>query len=316
MENKLRIFIVLIYFTYTSILFSSCSSGTNDSNKSKDENNNKTALSNSIEEKNTVSNDKTEEMLTSADPTELSVLPVISVGSSEVIVGVVNGQWVDGKNISSHLKNIEYSVYNFDEVIGTGSAILLEGNLINQKLSEGIDPVGVLWGLATKHNPVPRKAYKHKGDIDIYKRLVKEYMDEEGLLELSPDNIDVLRVDIEGDGVEESIVINSERSDNEAFSIVILSKLVGSTVKNIVLSRESAKHAGGEYADGEPLLADPYFVSGIFDLNGDGKMEIILEGYGFESIRIKVFEIKGNDAVNIIDCSTRRFWYKDDYMDK
>lgn len=316
MGNKLRILIILICFTFTSILCSSCSSGINDSNKPEDVNNNETASSNTIKEKNIVGNSKIEEVASPTNAVEINVMPVISVGSNEIIGGIVNGQWVDEKGISSFLKNIEYSVYNFDEQIGTGSAKLLNDNLINQKLSDGIDPDGVFWGLVDKYNPVPRKAYKHKGNIDIYKRLVKEYMDEEGLLEVSPDSINVFRVDLEGDGIEEAIVINSERSDNEAFSIVILRKLIGNTVKNIVLSKESAKYIKEEYAYGEPLIADPYIVSAILDLNGDGKMEIILEGHGFESILIKVFEIKGNDAVNVIDYSTRRFWYKDSYMNE
>jgi hypothetical protein len=42
-------------------------------------------------------------------------------------------------------------------------------------------------------------------------------------------------------------------------------------------------------------------------------MEIILKGDGFEAILFKIFEIQGNDAIKVIDCYTRRFWYKESY---
>jgi uncharacterized protein (DUF2141 family) len=72
------------------------------------------------------------------------------------------------------------------------------------------------------------------------------------------------------------------------YSFILLRKIVAGKVQNIVVS--------GDFVTKNIKFGAPgkYELSAIADLNGDGKMEIIVFGSYYEGIWVETHEMKGN----------------------
>jgi hypothetical protein len=106
----------------------------------------------------------------------------------------------------------------------------------------------------------------------------------------------VIRTDLEGDGVDEVIVaattipedwFTSEVGD---YSIVYLRKLIEGEVQTAILGVSVIE-------DLDDLLSDlvVFEVSAVTDLNGDGRMEIVLNGTVWEGAFLQAWEYVNDD---------------------
>jgi len=109
----------------------------------------------------------------------------------------------------------------------------------------------------------------------------------------------IYRVDLEGDGIDE-VIINAG-SYNETFfysgqegnySYIILRQLIDGEVKNTVLSAH-------EYQKADQLIY-VYYIQNILDLNGDGIMEIIIEGRYYEGDWYNIYDMQDGEPVNVL----------------
>ncbi len=79
------------------------------------------------------------------------------------------------------------------------------------------------------------------------------------------------------------------------YSFVLLRKIVGKTVQNIVVAGDFIKR---NIDFGAP---NQYMLSSIADLNGDGKMEIIIYGEYYEGSWAEIYEIKENKPTKVLE---------------
>ena len=115
----------------------------------------------------------------------------------------------------------------------------------------------------------------------------------------------VIRTDLEGDGVDEVIVTASTIPDDLIsaqvgdYSIVFLRKVIEGEVQTAIL--------------GESIVDDPdallqnlvvFRVAAVADLNGDGKMEIVLNGIVWEGAYLQAWEYVNDDLgpVDVLGC--------------
>jgi hypothetical protein len=70
-------------------------------------------------------------------------------------------------------------------------------------------------------------------------------------------------------------------------------------VETIVLDGEYHPKPRNAEADGPP---NEYAITAVLDLNGDGRMEVIVQGGYYEGDWKTVYDIKGNKADNIFGC--------------
>ncbi len=120
----------------------------------------------------------------------------------------------------------------------------------------------------------------------------------------------ILRVDLEGDGTEE-VLINATRvqrwesgsisasSDAGDYSVVLLRKLIRGRVETIVIDEEYHPKAGRQEDEGPP---NEYTLNSVLDLNGDGRMEIIVRGGYYEGDWKTAYSIQGRKAVALFGC--------------
>jgi hypothetical protein len=115
----------------------------------------------------------------------------------------------------------------------------------------------------------------------------------------------VIRTDLEGDGVEEVIVSASTIPDDLIsaqvgdYSIVFLRKLIDGEVQTAILGESVVE-------DLDSLLQNlaVFQVAAVADLNGDGKMEIVVNGTVWEGAFLQAWEYLNDDLgpVEVLSC--------------
>lgn len=113
----------------------------------------------------------------------------------------------------------------------------------------------------------------------------------------------VIRTDLEGDGVDEVVVVASTMPDDPIdtaagdYTIVYLRKILDGEVETALLGIHVVDETG-------PFSWVQLAVAAIADLNGDGRMEIVLNGNVWEGAFLQAFEWVDNDLglLEVLSC--------------
>jgi hypothetical protein len=131
----------------------------------------------------------------------------------------------------------------------------------------------------------------------IYKDITRDLVAQFGLDDPDPQLLQVLRVDLEGDGVDEVLVV-AERLQGGGlagaqagdYSIVYLRKVIGNEVQQLVLHHSALQNLAPD-AFG---YLEAFRVPTVADLDGDGQMEIVTQGFYYEGSWTEMWEYVEN----------------------
>ncbi len=152
---------------------------------------------------------------------------------------------------------------------------------------------------------VPHKVEDFTGQLEVYVQAVIDLLAGQGLDVTTAHLEQLIRFDLEGDGVDEVIVVATEgvRDDiyspatDQPFELVILRKVIEGEVRTAILALRLPSDILLE--QGEDLPPFPFLfeweVMGIADLNGDGKMEIALRDQYYEGAGLRIWEYVNDD---------------------
>ncbi len=151
---------------------------------------------------------------------------------------------------------------------------------------------------------VPHKVEDFTGQLDVYIEIVVDLLAGQGLTIDTAFINQLVRLDLEGDGVDEVIVIatEGERSDiytpatDQPFEVVALRKVVQGEVQTALLALRLPDET---LPDGFPFLLE-LEVMAVADLNGDGKMEIALRDRYYEGAGLTVWEYVNDDLGPVV----------------
>jgi hypothetical protein len=141
-------------------------------------------------------------------------------------------------------------------------------------------------------------------DSDYYMEAVADWLSAQGIAAPNVQITRVVRVDLEGDGIDEVFISASYfKSPNPEsplteygdYSIVLLRKVSGDAVITLPVVADV-------YHFSQPEAAYPYtyLLSSFLDLNQDGNLEVILDVTRWEGYGILVFEIKGSEIIQAL----------------
>ncbi len=243
---------------------------------------------------------------------QTKVVPIVDMKVGGLLGGVQNGKYLNAAaTVKTMSAEADYTLYLFD---GSVERVLEvkkpkpfcpDGfyNLDFSDRTEGFfDKGGTALGTGYKWNPVPRKTSPVSLKSPAYQKIAADFLRTKGIAEPVVNLTQAVRVDLEGDGESEVLltatrhVPYTEKDGKKTFdeySVVLLRKIVGGKVRTIVLTGEFALKNRNEF-DGNLST-----VSSIVDLNGDGKMEIVIAQEKLEGGGGKVFEIVGNRAAEV-----------------
>lgn len=134
--------------------------------------------------------------------------------------------------------------------------------------------------------------FEEIADDGTYAGFAAELLANRGL-EVSPVIKQLFRTDLEGDGVNEVLVVAEEVSpgflmEPGDYSIAFMRKVVDGEVQTAVLGDTVA-------FDEDQRFAGAHSFAGAADLNGDGKMEIISNSAFFEGLSVTIWEYVNDD---------------------
>lgn len=125
-------------------------------------------------------------------------------------------------------------------------------------------------------------------DDGTYSAFAAELLSERGLIVAEPVIKQLFRIDIEGDGVNEVLVVAEEMTlgffgEVGDYSIVFLRKVVEGEVQTAVLGESIILDAETDFPAG-------FTVGAIADLNGDSRMEVVVDSAYYEGLGVEVWE--------------------------
>jgi hypothetical protein len=157
--------------------------------------------------------------------------------------------------------------------------------------------VGVFDGWSIMKRPATELA----PNGDYYQNVVLDWLASEGVGAPKVGNLQIFRVDIEGDGVDE-IFISATRLDDSQhttksgdYSIVLMRKVQGNNVVTIPIVKDI-------YYSKELEITFPrtYSLANFIDLNQDGTLEVVVEIRQWEGFGAIVFQIDDQDVIQTL----------------
>jgi len=165
--------------------------------------------------------------------------------------------------------------------------------------------LGSLVAVGGSWNAMPRAVKITSTEQRVYKEATAEILRSQGIANPRVNLTQVLRVDLDGDGVEEVLVSASNYEkpgsgggltpDARAgdYSLVFLRKVFqGQVVTRII--------AGEYYPKAKKFNAPAaHRVIGVLDLNGDGILEIVLSGRYYEGDWVDAYRVEGAKVIKL-----------------
>ena len=169
----------------------------------------------------------------------------------------------------------------------------------------------------------PRQANALNTANATYAKILKDYLGKNGLPDATPQIMQLFRVDLDGDGMDEVVIVaqnligrdsaimtweretplsSSQGIPRETkkgdYSLALVRKVVGGKVNEIPIYQHITlkNNVFGDAGWIPPLLTQVYQFA---DVNGDGVMEVIIGMNSPEGVSYQAYTIKGNKAVVI-----------------
>jgi hypothetical protein len=248
-------------------------------------------------------------LVTASSAQSSQIVPIVEMSVGGIIGGVRNGKWVKDKQVAQTLKGKdEYLLVGWKGVeeggvtLGSKPEAEVPCEEFYQVTLESKMDSGVALGSAARWNPVPRLPKEISLTDPTYTKIVGDVLRSKGIVKPTVKIKQAFRVDLDGDGKEEVILAASyfksgavsARASAGDYSFLMLRKIVNGQPKNIVIAGEFIKK-GSQF-----IAMNEYGISTIADLNGDGRMEIVMRSRYYEGVGSVVYEVTGAKATEVL----------------
>ena len=118
------------------------------------------------------------------------------------------------------------------------------------------------------------------------------FIEDRGLSDPEPQVTQYLRFDLDGDGIDEEVIVMSRLPENllgnaASYSLVMMRKQLDVEPADLIV-------AYSQGVDDNPYVVS-HLVSAVADLNGDDRMELVVDGHYYEGNFTSVYEYIDDD---------------------
>jgi hypothetical protein len=235
------------------------------------------------------------------------VVPILEMRIGGMLGGVENGKWLTVKQTMAKITGMDG--YLITDTQGQKSTQLAPTIDSPDAPCEEFYPIrdstpsdGVAIGNNAKWKSQPRRLQAIDVNDKIYQKVVGDILRKKLIAKPTIKIVQAFRVDLDGDGKEEVVIAATNykgglTSASKAgdYSFVLVRKIIGNKVQDIIVSGEF--HLKAKTFDAPNQMR----LSAIADLNGDGKMEIVIYGEYYEGNWVQAFEMKANKPVKVLE---------------
>jgi len=245
--------------------------------------------------------------------------PIIEIETGYFFGGSENGKWIKADQAAKSTgKKTTYQVYNLTKQAGQIAAGKPKSvdepcpNTLMVSLSS--KPKDGVIGLAATWNALPRRPVIADATQSVYVEAVRDFLKARGIADPKVRITRILRVDLDGDGEEEVLIsatnyFTQDKSDHSAapfpeapiesprpgsYSVVILRRVVDGNVQTKLVS-------GEVYAKPhESVAPNVYNIAAVLDLNGDGKLEVIVHSFYYEGGQTTIYRCQPDKIEEVL----------------
>ena len=247
--------------------------------------------------------------------------PIVEVQSGFLFGAISDGKWIKADETAKLIGDeTTYRVYGLTQALGDakGGKPKPEGAPCDETLTVSLSPEtekGVI-AIAAPWNALPRKPQVTDPTQKTYVNAVRDFLKTKGIEqpEVKIDNI--IRVDLDGDGEEEVLIsaTNYFRKDESApmrspaasYSMVLLRRVVAGKVETQLIVGEFYPKAYPKAKQEEGRFDAPnaYKVIATLDVDGDGKMEVVVDSHYYEGGETTIYRCdpKKSEALLSVAC--------------
>lgn len=212
------------------------------------------------------------------------VHPIVDVGESQLFGASRGAQWLTADRAAEHLDSERsYRLYRLTDTLGTrtGPPPTISRETCRNpavRIRPRPDTDRDVIGVAGEWNALPRRPRVQDTAQHVYKTAVADHLQQQGV-EIEAGNVrldQVLRVDLEGDGPEEVLIVSNRLRGSATtalandYALVLLRRVADGEVRQIPLEEEFfLERCLGECAPSS------YRIAAVLDTNGDGTMEVV-----------------------------------------
>lgn len=238
--------------------------------------------------------------------------PVVEVMSGSLLGANKGQKWLNSEQAGKDFKpGTTFRLFTLDKEVGTMKASKAEPELeICSKVwivTFTERPTTGTIGLAAPWNALPRPVRSMDATQSAYRNAVAKFLAGRGMRDPRINITQIIRADLEGDGEEEILIsaTNYQGDDESAptesragdYSFVLL--------RQVRAGKVETKLIDGEFHREDKTFNAPnvHRVEAILDLNGDGKMELVLTSNYYEGGTTTVYRYTPASVKKLVEVS-------------
>jgi hypothetical protein len=236
--------------------------------------------------------------------------PIVEVGTDYLFGGSADGKWIKAEKAAKTMKGrTAFRVFGLTQEVGKATAgkpksAKAEACADMLEVSLSPEPKEGVMALSAPWNALPRKPQIADPTQQVYVDAVRDFLKDRRISDPKVKITRILRVDLDGDGEDEVLIdaTNYFTKDNDvpmdapahgSYSIVLLCRAVAGKVQTELV-------AGEVYAKDESTTPHVYEVPAVLDLNGDGKLELIVHSHYYEGAETTIYDCSGGKCKAVL----------------
>lgn len=231
------------------------------------------------------------------------VYPIVDLPTGLLLGGASGGKWLAASEVGARLRGREqYRLYGLFGAVGTAVGTKARSAGVPcedaQVVTLSSQPEAAQIGLSAPWRAMPRVPVAISNNSEVYRRAVAQVLQQNGIAKPQVRLTRVVRIDLEGDGVDEVLVSATRWAGGNLtpsaaagdYSLVMMRKVVKGKVETTVLDGNFFPKAAQFAAPNE------FTIATLLDLNGDGILEIVIDSQYYEGASTVMYRMVGKDA--------------------